>query len=316
LECVYPKATVERMATRTRRLDEQNMEAHERTVASIAARVRHFHDKQQPFWNYHGSTSSTRASRRNRDNTVDSSSLNHVLGVDTSKRTALVEPNVPMDALVQATMRSGLVPQVVMEFPGITVGGGFSGTSGESSSFRYGPFEMTVDSIEIVLATGEVSRASRTEKPDLFWTAASAFGTLGVLTLLEVRLIEARAYVRLEYRMSSSVAAASSLMQEETAKPSNDYVDAVVFGPDLVITCLGSLTDSHPEADRPRRFTRRRDPWFYLRVKEVSKKLQRRRQQQQPCVLESPSRLAEWQSPAAAVSSGTSRARARARSGA
>jgi len=64
---------------------------------------------------------------------VDTSLLNNVLKVDTNSMTALVEPNVPMDALVQATLPHGLVPPVIMEFPGITVGGGFAGTAGESS---------------------------------------------------------------------------------------------------------------------------------------------------------------------------------------
>ena len=46
-------------------------------------------------------------------------------------KTALVEPNVPMDRLVAATLQCGLIPPVVMEFPAITVGGGFTGTAGE-----------------------------------------------------------------------------------------------------------------------------------------------------------------------------------------
>jgi len=79
-----------------------------------------------------------------------------------------------------------------MEFPGITVGGGFAGTAGESSSFRYGFFDRTVNWIEMVLADGEVVRASGTEREDLFLGAASSFGTLGVATLLEIQLIEAK----------------------------------------------------------------------------------------------------------------------------
>lgn len=55
-----------------------------------------------------------------------------------------------------ASLNKGLVPLVVMEFPGITVGGGFSGTSGEKlSSFRHGAFDNTVNWIEIVLPNGE-----------------------------------------------------------------------------------------------------------------------------------------------------------------
>lgn len=49
-----------------------------------------------------------------------------------------------MDRLVEETLKYGLIPPVVMEFPGITVGGGYSGTSGESSSFKHGFFDRTL----------------------------------------------------------------------------------------------------------------------------------------------------------------------------
>lgn len=193
------------------------MQAHEEAVTAVASRVRHFFERKQPYRIYHGSTNSTRASQRSRDNTVDTSSLSRVLDVDVSKKTALVEPNVPMDALVAATLKAGLVPLVVMEFPGITVGGGFSGTSGESSSFRYGAFDATINWIEIVLPNGDVTKASRTtnEKTDLFWGAASAFGTLGVVTLLEVQLREAKPYVELTYSLHDKVAGANAKIREE-----------------------------------------------------------------------------------------------------
>lgn len=50
----------------------------------------------------------------------------------------------PMDRLVEETLKYGLIPPVVMEFPGITAGGGYSGTSGESSSFKHGFFDRTL----------------------------------------------------------------------------------------------------------------------------------------------------------------------------
>ncbi|KAL3957113.1 hypothetical protein ACCO45_007691 [Purpureocillium lilacinum] len=90
------------------------MDAHNAAVARIAAQVQSFHARQAPFRIYHGSTNSTRHSARRADNTIDTSRLTHVLSisVDDSSRggTALVEPNVPMDALVRATLPHGLVP--------------------------------------------------------------------------------------------------------------------------------------------------------------------------------------------------------------
>lgn len=101
-------------------------------------------------------------------------------------KTALVNSNVPMDALLLATLEHNLVPLVVMEFPGITVGGGYSGTAGESSTFCYGFFESMVNLVEMVLADGLLVTALRDENPDLFWWAASSFGIISVVTMLKV----------------------------------------------------------------------------------------------------------------------------------
>lgn len=252
------------------------MDGHETAVAAVAARIQQFHATETPFRVYHGSTNSTRKSQRRQDNTVDTSSLNRVLHVDSAKKTALVEPNVPMDALVDTTLQHGLVPLVVMEFPGITVGGGFSGTSGESSSFRYGAFEATINWIEIVIPSGEVVRASKTEKPDLFWGAASAFGTLGVVTLLEVQLRDAKRYVELTYRHVKDFDDVVAIIEAETADDTtNEYVDGITFSLNSTVICTGRLVDTLPQGTSPQHFLRAHDPWFYVHAQRIEKRLQR-----------------------------------------
>ncbi|KAI0480899.1 hypothetical protein GGR56DRAFT_628067 [Xylariaceae sp. FL0804] len=176
-----------------------------------------------------------------------------------------------------------------MEFPGITAGGGFSGSAGESSSGRHGPFDNTVDAVEIVLPDGEVARASPRRggegagadadaRPDLFWGAASAFGTLGVVTLLEIRLRDAGSgFVELTHHPLPSMAAAAAKLQQEVADPAVDFVDGIAFGPDAMVVCSGRIVDADavPTAKKgslpkpkPRRYLRRRDPWFYLDVQK------------------------------------------------
>ena len=44
---------------------------------------------------------------------VDISNLNQILEINTQAKYALVEPNVPMDALVEGTLHHGMVPPVV-----------------------------------------------------------------------------------------------------------------------------------------------------------------------------------------------------------
>jgi len=135
------------------------MDCHHQAVNAISTTVRSFYNRREPFRIFHGSTNSTRPS--NSDRKVDISALRNILKVDTITQSALVEPNVPMDRLIEATLAHGLMPPVVMEFPGITAGGGFSGSAGESSSFKYGYFDQTVNWVEIVLGSGEIVRASK-----------------------------------------------------------------------------------------------------------------------------------------------------------
>jgi delta24-sterol reductase len=139
------------------------MDRHKSTVERIRSRVAHFYTTKTAFRVYHGSTNSTRHADFDRAAIVDVSALDNVLSIDPATRIAVVEPNVPMDVLVRETMKANLLPPVVMEFPGITVGGGFVGTAGESSSFKYGFFDRTVLSAEVVLANGDVMQASPTK---------------------------------------------------------------------------------------------------------------------------------------------------------
>lgn len=253
------------------------MERHRALVQKISSTVRAFYNAKEPYRIFHGSTNSTRPQPHGRGaRVVDISALRDVLSVDAAKRTALVEPNVPMDRLVETTLKHGLVPPVVMEFPGITAGGGFAGTAGESSSFKHGFFDDTVASVEVVLPDGEVVTAANPNTAagaegkyaDLFRGAAGAVGTLGVTTLLELNLVAAKKFVRTRYRRTGSVAEAVAAVREETARAENDYVDGILFSKDHGVVITGQMTDEKPAAAPVRTFSRARDPWFYMHVQE------------------------------------------------
>ncbi|MCJ1285873.1 hypothetical protein MMC26_005215, partial [Xylographa opegraphella] len=237
-------------------------------VEKIAASVRHYFNRREPFRIYHGSTNSTRQTVHRPERMVDISSLSRVVKIDSQARTALVEPNVPMDRLVEATIKHGLIPPVVMEFPGITAGGGFAGTGGESSSFKYGYFNEIVNSVEIVLGNGEVVTASNKENQDLLHGASGAVGSLGITTLLELQLIQAKKYVKTTYHSLRSIPETIKKIKEETLNPELDYVDGILFSKQHGVVITGSLTDDIPAAAQVQSFSDANDPWYYLHVKE------------------------------------------------
>ena len=247
---------------------QSSMDSHSRAVDSISANVRGFYERKEKFRISHGSTNSTRhASKGNK--LVNTSSLSHVLEVDPESRTAKVEPNVPMDRLVEETLKYGLIPPVVMEFPGITVGGGYAGTSGESSSYKHGFFNRTLNSVEMVLANGNIVTCSEKEKSDLFYGAAGACGTLGVTTMVELQLIEAKKFVETTYHPVSSMGEAIEKINEATADAELDYVDGILYSKSQGAIVTGRLTDSPGDNIPVQRFSDPKDPWFYLHVKDV-----------------------------------------------
>ncbi|KAK4199735.1 putative 24-dehydrocholesterol reductase precursor [Triangularia verruculosa] len=244
------------------------MDKHLKTLQSLSKTLTTLYQTRTPYRINHGSTNSTRP-RPSGSTTIDISSLNNVLSVNTSSKTALVEPNVPMDKLVEATLPHGLIPPIVMEFPGITAGGGFAGTAGESSSFKHGFFDDTVKKVEMVLGDGKVVNVHPGE--DLFRGAAGAVGTLGVTTCLEIQLMDAKKFVKTRYHRAGSVAEAVELIRREVRNPRNDYVDGILFSKDHGVVVTGELTDVKPEGETPRTFSGGWDEWFYLHAQSQPK---------------------------------------------
>jgi len=252
------------------------MEKHRAAISALSTAARGFYAAGIPYRIHHGSTNSTRP-RPHNSPVLDISALRNVISIDRDKRIALVEPNVPMDRLVEATLPHGLVPPVVMEFPGITAGGGFAGTAGESSSFREGFFDETVLGAEMLLADGEVIQTSRDDPKtgDLFRGAAGAVGTLGVTTLLKLRLMEAKKFVHVRYHRTHSIEESVSLIREQMRQPENDYIDGIQFSPTHGAIITGTLTNEPPSpCSAPlQTFSAPSDPWFYLHASHLTSKL-------------------------------------------
>ena len=255
-----------------------NLQQHDRNVSRIATEVRVFAERGERFRINHGSSNSTRPTSTG--NLLDISALNNVLLISKGDADSgldnwcLVEPNVPMDKLVEATLPHGLIPPVVMEFPGITVGGGFSGTSAESSSFRCGFFSDNVHEVEMILGDGQVVKASNDHYQDLFHAAAGALGTLGIVTAVKMRLIPAKRFVHVRYsRLGSFPDAISDLHKMKSG--SFDYLDAILYSKQHGVSITGTLIDDKqlPEGTHIKTFSHAADDWFYRHVRDKTSQL-------------------------------------------
>ena len=249
----------------------KTLEQHQEYVRKIAEQIKNIanseNNKRINF--IHGSTNSTRTEENNDFAFVDISDLDDVLEINTEDSYALVEPNVSLDKLLRATLRHNLIPQVIAEFPGITVGGAINGASAESSSFRYGQFNDTAEAYEMVLGNGQIITASKEENSDLFYGVVGSYGTLALLTTIKLRLVPAKPYVRLSYEPLSSFEEVQSVLLERCRDADVEYAEALLFDKSHGVVISGRLTD---EDELPvQTFAHAHDPWFYQEAERVSK---------------------------------------------
>src|SRR5690606_6027705 len=85
---------------------------------------------------------------RFRSRPIDVSALRRIVEIDRDARRCTAEPGVTFAQLVDATLPQGLVPAVVPELEGITVGGAVAGCAVESMSYRVGGFHDTCRELE------------------------------------------------------------------------------------------------------------------------------------------------------------------------
>lgn len=245
---------------------EKLFEEHHAAVKRIQDQVKYFYDNKKHFRVYHGSTSSTRPLSFQRDSIVDTSDMDRLFPVDLETMTVKAEPKVswsirgvyamlvpaanhlqvPMDALAAHTLKHGVVPKIVMEFKGITCGGGYSGFSAESSMFRYGLFNNTVSDIEIVLGDGTLEMASRTHNADLLEHAAGSLGTFGIVTLLTIELIPAKPFVQVDIQLVGDVDTAHAIFEEATKDESIHFIEGVYFRKGCIVVMLSRFIDAPP----------------------------------------------------------------------
>src|SRR3989338_8113174 len=240
---------------------------HSTDLKNIQEQMKSFYARKQKVKIYHGTTNSTRAQTFEKGACIDVSTLDHVVNINIEEQYVLAEPNVPMDQLVEETLRHGLIPPVVPEFPGITVGGAVQGGAGESSSFKYGAVHDCCVEYEMVLGNGEVIRVSREAHGDLFLGTAGSYGTLGAVTLVKIKLLSVTAYVRLRYQTCKNLPETIAALQQ-AARSDVDFVDGIIFSESCSVVMTG-VRSNEPLPQVPR-FTRARDDWFYIHAEKIA----------------------------------------------
>lgn len=229
---------------------------HDARVAAIAAQVRERIGRGEPVHIDKGGVHHVvplPSDPRFRSPPIDISPLRRIVEIDREARRCVAEPGVTFAELVAATLPLGLVPAVVPELEGITVGGAVAGCSVESMSYRVGGFHDTCHELELVTGAGEVLTCSREREPFLFDMVHGSYGTLAILTRLSFDLVPAEPYVELTYERHTTPEAFFGAMKTRCDAGDVDFIDGIVHAPDELVLCLGRFVASAPYTSDYRR---------------------------------------------------------------
>ena len=191
---------------------------------------------------------------RHRDKKVDIRALCEILHVDAERRLCVAEPGVSFKTLLRRTLPLGLMPKLVPELEGITLGGAISGCSVESMSYKYGGFHDSCSEYEIVTGTGEILTVTRESDALLFDMLHGSYGTLAILTRITCDLIPAQPLVRMEYVKYPDFATFEAALTAAQRDPGVDFIDAIAHAPDEIVLCLGRLSATAPRKPSNYRF--------------------------------------------------------------
>lgn len=158
-----------------------------------------------------------------------------------------VEPLVTMGQLTATLKPLGWTIPVLPEMDDLTVGGLVMGTGIESTSHKSGLFQHICLSYELVLCDGSVVKCSKNDNPDLYYSVPWSYGTLGILTAVELKLIPATNYVKLTYHPIRNLEDICGRFTSASYDDQNDFVEGIMFDKNNGVVMTGNFVDSCEE---------------------------------------------------------------------
>ncbi|MGW1994903.1 FAD-binding protein [Embleya sp. NPDC001921] len=121
---------------------------------------------------------------------LSTTGLDHVR-VDAGSREVDVGAGTRWDTLTRHTLRHGLIPPVLTDFLGLSVGGTLSMGGIGGSSFRAGSQTDNVNELTVVTGTGQTLACSGEHNRDLFDATRAGLGRFGVIASARLPLVPA-----------------------------------------------------------------------------------------------------------------------------
>jgi decaprenylphospho-beta-D-ribofuranose 2-oxidase len=147
--------------------------------------------------------------------------LDRYLAFDERTGTLTCEAGLSLARIIQDFAPRGWFPMITPGTKFVTVGGCIANDVHGKAHHAQGCFNTCVDALTVLLASGEVVAASRSENPDLFWGTFGGMGLLGIVltATLQLRQIETTYFRQKSIRVNDLEAMLAALDEHDRAFP-------------------------------------------------------------------------------------------------
>jgi hypothetical protein len=137
----------------------------------------------------HGATGMTEEDVRKADVLLVHTGRMNSVEIDPATRVARLGAGVIWQQVIDAAAPYGLAP-IIGSAPGVGAVGFLTGGGVGPLVRTFGLSSDRVRAFELVTGNGEIRRVTATENPDLFWGLRGGKGTLGIVTAVEIELVQ------------------------------------------------------------------------------------------------------------------------------
>ena len=157
---------------------------------------------------------------------LDLTSLDRILTIDPQGPSADCQAGVKWDTLVRQTIPQGLVPPVLTNNLGVTLGGTISVAGLGVASFRHGAQGDQVLELEVVTGAGDVVTCSETSNREVFDAVRSTLGQFGVITRARITLRRCLPRTRTYFLLYDDLGAVMRDAQLAIEQDRFDYIES------------------------------------------------------------------------------------------
>ncbi|MEP4379054.1 MAG: FAD-binding oxidoreductase [Alphaproteobacteria bacterium] len=223
-----------------------------------------------------------------RGQTILTSALNSIVALDSMTGEVVCEAGVNFASLLDRVLPEGFCFPVSAATAQVTVGGAFANDIHSKNHHRVGSFGDHASWIDIMLASGELVRASRDENADIFHASLGGAGLTGTIMRVGFRLMRVPSRsADAEYRPLANVDAMIDMIEasRDTHEFLFGWVDAMATGRGLGrgILELGNLANSDEgQAPEPATTRIRFQPPSFLLHPAILRRITDRRYRKMP----------------------------------